>query len=152
MAKGVGTDMKLTRITTENSAFFTGLCPEEMLSDRRTVKLGALPEENLNYFIAWTNVPDEADPLGREGQKIVREQAGLDEPIRLTSCSEAEQFMLKRELGAGKTEVAQSYRKELGDRLIGEYMEKRKDKAYLDRMQKVIDDYRKQIKLVNKAG
>ncbi len=35
--------------------------------------------------------------------------------------------------------------------MIGEYTEKRKDKAYLDKIQKVVDDYKKKTQLANKA-
>ena len=51
--------MKLTRITAENKAYFAGLCPEELLSDKKTVKLGVLSEKDEPVSICIADIRDE---------------------------------------------------------------------------------------------
>ena len=50
--------MKVTRITEENAVYFSNLCPDELLLDERTLKLGALTEEDEPVSICVTDVSD----------------------------------------------------------------------------------------------
>ncbi|MBR3538138.1 MAG: hypothetical protein IKN79_03595, partial [Eubacterium sp.] len=50
--------MKITRITRENAKFFSHLCPEELLQDNSTVKLGVLSEKDEPVSICVTDVRD----------------------------------------------------------------------------------------------
>ena len=91
--------MKITRITRENAKFFSHLCPEELLQDNSTVKLGVLSEKDEPVSICVTDVRDgkawirwiftDPEMRGKGGAALL-----IEELLRLLQGVEAEGILV----------------------------------------------------------
>ena len=102
------------------------------------------PADFTGYMITYNElVVDDIDPESKEGRERLKE---YDKPgmASIDYMAKAEGYFTRREVGADKKKVVQTERRDIGYRYIDEYQQKRKDKAYIDRMLKLIEDYRNQ--------